>query len=68
MRGIALPALLAASLAYTASANDKPVLKVSLYTPLLPHLFSHTPPKGYGNQSTLFRTVRRRLGRQVDTL
>lgn len=43
MRSIALPALLAATLAYTASANDKPVFKVSLSTPplALPSLFSH---------------------------
>jgi hypothetical protein len=34
MRSIALPVLLAATLAYTASADDKPVFKVSLSTPL----------------------------------
>jgi hypothetical protein len=43
MRGrIALPALLAATLAYTASADDKPVFKVRLNTPSLPPLFSHS--------------------------
>ena len=42
MRSIALPALLVVTLAYTASANDKPVAKVSLSTPLrFLSLFSH---------------------------
>ena len=46
MRGsIALPALLAATLAYTASADDKPVFKVRLLTLPLFHLCSHTHPK-----------------------
>lgn len=40
MRGIALPALLVATLAYTASADDKPVFKVRDYALSLPSLFS----------------------------
>jgi hypothetical protein len=45
MRGIALPALLVATLAYTASADDKPVSKVRLNAPSLPSFVLTLHPK-----------------------
>jgi len=43
MRSVALPALLAASLAYTASANEKPSFKVGVTTHTVSPIFSDIP-------------------------